>query len=170
MQDLLELGKPMDRENVLQVPIAKLCATTIELWEKSSKTKHTIQFEDTDNVGELEILMDENKLQQVLIHLLENASQNSPEQSTISLQLHRVDQNDVVIRVVDRGAGIPAEHIHDLFEPFFTTRRQGTGLGLSIVKHIVTTHGGTINAYNNADSPGSTFEISFPMKTEIFPE
>ncbi|MFP4416051.1 MAG: ATP-binding protein [Chitinivibrionales bacterium] len=165
MQDLLELGKPIDQDNVIKMPIEKLCRATIDLWKKTTRKNHDICFEDTDGTAKREILVDERKVQQVLINLLENASHHSPEDSRIRLKTSRVDGNNVAIKVVDQGKGIAPEHMGNLFEPFFTTRRQGTGLGLSIVRHIVNTHGGTIYAYNNSHRPGSTFEIILPLNT-----
>ncbi len=164
MQDLLDLGKPVDRENVAPVPIGKLCVSTVEMWEKTARTTRKVEFRDVDGVEDREILIDQNKMQQVLINLLENASQHSPENGKISLELSRANDNHISVKIIDRGCGIPPEHINNLFEPFFTTRRQGTGLGLSIVRHIVTTHGGKIAVYNNSDTQGSTFEITFPTQ------
>ena len=64
--------------------------------------------------------------------------------------------------VSDRGLGIPEGQLERVFEPFVTFREQGLGLGLAISRSIVTAHGGSIRAENNADG-GATFRCFFPV-------
>ena len=61
----------------------------------------------------------------------------------------------------DDGKGIKAEHLNQVFNPFFTTRRRGTGLGLSICKKIIEAHKGSINVQSE-EGEGSTFDIYLP--------
>jgi two-component system sensor histidine kinase HydH len=65
------------------------------------------------------------------------------------------------IAVRDSGAGIPADVLGRLFEPFFTTRNEGTGLGLAIVRTVVEAHGGHVDA-RSTPGAGSVFTISLP--------
>jgi nitrogen fixation/metabolism regulation signal transduction histidine kinase len=58
---------------------------------------------------------------------------------------------------------VPAENLHKVFEPFFTTRKKGNGLGLSLAKNIMQAHGGNITIKNNDPPPGCTVEISIPV-------
>ena len=69
-------------------------------------------------------------------------------------------------QIIDKGTGIPDEHINMVFEPFFTTRRKGTGMGLSLVKHIVETHGGVVGIFNNNPPPGCVVEVRLPILRE----
>ena len=76
-------------------------------------------------------------------------------------------ENEIEIRIVDTGSGIPDDIFPDLFEKFSTKRssgndQSGTGLGLFISKAIVLAHGGQISASNNNQS-GSTFSILLPI-------
>ena len=77
-------------------------------------------------------------------------------------------ENEIEIRIVDTGSGIPDDVFPDLFEKFSTKRssgngnQSGTGLGLFISKAIVLAHGGQISASNNNLS-GSTFSILLPI-------
>ena len=66
------------------------------------------------------------------------------------------------LAVSDRGAGIPEDQLERVFEPFVTFRDQGLGLGLAISRSIVTEHGGSIRAENNADG-GATFRCLLPV-------
>jgi two-component system sensor kinase FixL len=68
----------------------------------------------------------------------------------------------VELAVSDRGPGIPDEQLERVFEPFVTFREDGLGLGLSISRSIVTAHGGSIRAENNADG-GATFRCLLPV-------
>ena len=62
----------------------------------------------------------------------------------------------------DHGPGIPEGQLERVFEPFVTFREQGLGLGLAISRSIVTAHGGSIRAENNADG-GATFRCLLPV-------
>ena len=67
------------------------------------------------------------------------------------------------MKVIDRGKGIALQEQSRVFEPFFTTRKSGTGLGLSICKHIIESHGGTIELVNNQNAPGCTAQFTLPV-------
>lgn len=95
-----------------------------------------------------------------LVSLVENALQASEPGSSVELAARR-DAGLVTIAVLDRGGGIPAEHLSRIFEPFFTTRGQGTGLGLAIALGVARAHGGTLEAAMR-DGGGSCFTLSLP--------
>jgi signal transduction histidine kinase len=63
--------------------------------------------------------------------------------------------------VGDTGGGIPHDAVHNIFNPFFTTKAKGTGLGLPIVHAIVQKHGGTIQL-DNREGEGVTFSVFLP--------
>ncbi len=166
MQDLLDFGKPVDQQSMELVSITRLCEKTVSLWNHShGMDGDRARFISGVDGTEIYVSADSTKLQQVLINLLDNAHQHSPQEQPITLELYRKKETDLRIRICDRGAGIKPEIMNRLFEPFFTTRKQGTGLGLGIVKHIVETHGGGIEVWNNTDGPGCTFEIRLPEHT-----
>ena len=68
----------------------------------------------------------------------------------------------MVLEVSDTGGGIPHDVVHNIFNPFFTTKAKGTGLGLPIVHAIVEKHGGTIHL-DNREGKGVTFSIFLPL-------
>ena len=69
----------------------------------------------------------------------------------------------VQVAVSDSGAGIPAEAMPRLFQPFFTMRPGGTGLGLAIVQKILVSHNGRVSAANGADG-GGLFTLHLPIR------
>ncbi len=111
---------------------------------------------------------DRAQLQQVLINLIRNAVEAAGSGSTVILRaratqtkLKGIHVAVVVLEVVDRGPGIPAEARERLFDPFFTTKEDGTGLGLSIAARIVEKHGGALE-YQTDPAAGSTFGVVLP--------
>jgi len=110
-------------------------------------------------------LGDRVQLQQVLLNLVLNACEAmnvTPIPGRELTVATFADDRDVWIVVSDRGPGIPEAQLERVFEPFVTFRDQGLGLGLSISRSIVTAHGGSIRAENNADG-GATFRCRLPI-------
>jgi len=103
---------------------------------------------------------DEDVLRQVLLNLILNALDVSPQGGRIRL-LGRPMEDGVELVVADEGPGIPAEVRDRLFEPFFTTKPNGTGLGLAIVHSLVDQHGGRVWP-DRAEPHGAAFHIHLP--------
>lgn len=108
---------------------------------------------------------DPNLLQQVLVNILLNAIQASPEGSRIRI-LARQRDDEIEIEITDSGSGIASEHSSKIFDPFFTTKREGegTGLGLSISYGIVKRHQGRLWIENNPEGGASVY-IRLPVKS-----
>jgi two-component system sensor kinase FixL len=109
---------------------------------------------------------DNTQLQQVMINLLQNAfdavEQCSAEHRVVSVRIRAAPQQaGVSITVNDRGQGLNADQVGDVFKPFFTSKMHGLGLGLSISSSIISMHGGRLWADNNDDG-GATFHILLP--------
>jgi signal transduction histidine kinase len=110
---------------------------------------------------------DGEKIRVVLRNLLENAFKYSLADSRPVEVAVKVDGETVTVVVADDGPGLPAEDLHNLFEPFFRVDRSrskksgGYGLGLSICKRIVEAHGGRIEAANRSGR-GAEFTITLP--------
>ncbi len=108
---------------------------------------------------------DPNLLQQVLVNILLNAIQASPEGTTITVAARR-REGEIEIEITDSGSGIAQEHSSRIFDPFFTTKREGegTGLGLSISYGIVKRHQGRLWIENNPDGGASVY-IRLPVES-----
>jgi len=111
------------------------------------------------------VFADPNRITQVVINLIHNATKFTPPGGRITLSAYR-DGDFVVFFVKDTGVGIPKEDLGRIFERFYKADRArsggGIGLGLSIAKHMVESHGGFIWAESEAGM-GSTFYFSLPV-------
>jgi signal transduction histidine kinase len=81
---------------------------------------------------------------------------------TLDFELRHDDQA-IHVTISDTGAGIPEEHLHHIFDPFYTTKSKGTGCGLSVVLRIVKTYGGRIWV-ESAPGQGTTFHVQLPLE------
>jgi len=90
-----------------------------------------------------EIMLDSDRLKQVLINLLNNALDAMPDGGELRVEVEKLGER-IAIRVVDTGIGISTDKLPLIFEPFFTSKGQGTGLGLAISYNIISDHGGEI--------------------------
>ncbi len=102
------------------------------------------------------------KLLQVFVNLLTNATDASEPGQSITIDTAKQD-DEIVIRVSDNGKGIAEEHLPRIFEPFFTTKTvgEGTGLGLSLTYNILQEHGGSISV-SNLPGKGCRFDVTLP--------
>jgi len=105
---------------------------------------------------------DPEQLEQVLLNLMINAIEASPNGETVMLSAGAED-GKIVLRVIDHGQGVPPAHIDRLFDPFFTTKEHGTGLGLPVAHQIMTKMGGTLLAQRDSGT-GMMFSVVLPVK------
>lgn len=111
---------------------------------------------------------DPQLIERVVYNLLLNAAQASPAGAAITLKTKPVDDY-AEIAVIDRGSGVDPAHRENIFNPFFTTKREGVGLGLAIVAKIVDEHGGRI-AVESDPGVGSVFRVLLPVNAPETPQ
>ncbi|MEJ0009022.1 MAG: ATP-binding protein [Steroidobacteraceae bacterium] len=133
----------------------------------------TLMSQDVDAAGisldlqcignALFIQVDPGQAEQVLINLIRNAIEAlaGHAEPRILLRSTRNLQNDILLQVIDNGSGIAAEHLDNVFVPFFTTKRNGTGVGLSVSRQIVQMNGGVISV-RSTPGEGCVFTMKFP--------
>ncbi len=127
--------------------------------------KQQIRIETLLDANIPSVVLDSDKIKQVILNILINSAQAIGEGGVITLY-SQFDKERKKARVIieDNGAGIPAEIISNIFDPFFTSKPpgQGTGLGLSVSYGIIREHNGEITAES---SPGklTRFVISLPV-------
>lgn len=122
----------------------------------------------SDLTDEVQVLVDENRLQQVFANLLANAIRFSPEQGVVLLEVRLIGIK-VRVSVTDQGPGVPADFLPRLFQKFSqadsssSRRMSGTGLGLAISKELVDRMGGEIGYQPNSPT-GACFYIDLPVQ------
>jgi two-component system sensor histidine kinase HydH len=104
--------------------------------------------------------LDPIRFRQVLVNLIQNACQVSPEGAEVEVTLGS-KRGVLEIRVQDRGPGVPEGEEERIFEPFVTGRSHGTGLGLAVARRLTELHGGTLKVVSS-EGIGACFQARFP--------
>ena len=112
-----------------------------------------------------EIPIDKEDMVNVLLNLLNNASQAMSGRGTIRIVTRNQDQPPE-IRVIDDGPGVRPEDCERIFDPFYTTKPDGTGLGLFISRRTVEDHGGTLTCEAGPGGKGAAFVVRLPLPAE----
>ncbi|MGE1000342.1 PAS domain S-box protein, partial [Bacillus sp. Gnz1/3] len=105
-----------------------------------------------------------NQLKQVFVNILKNAIESMPTGGEILIQVNILDNNQVSIRFIDQGCGIPKERIPYLGEPFYSIKEEGIGLGLMICYKIIETHRGKVVIESEVNK-GTIVEVTLPICT-----
>ncbi len=108
---------------------------------------------------------DDRQMKQVFYNLFQNAAQAMPDGGTLTIRTYAVEKPDGLYEaaaISDTGGGIPLEVLHNIFNPFFSTKDYGTGLGLAIAQRIVSRHYGQIEVTNEMGK-GVTFIATLPV-------
>jgi len=169
VQDLRTFARPDGSQRVWADVNQCVDSTANIVW---SLMKHAVELHK--DYGELPALLcHPGQLKQVFMNLLMNAYQavvarvgDSGKLGRISIETRRAG-DEIVVSVRDQGIGIAPEALARVFDPFYTTREvgAGTGLGLSTAFHLVSAHGGRIEAESREGS-GSTFRVLLPGTPE----
>jgi signal transduction histidine kinase len=102
-------------------------------------------------------------LRDAVSNLLLNALQSTPSGGQVKLTASAAN-GDLLITVVDTGAGVPVELRERIWEPFFTTKQRGTGLGLAIVRKRVQEVGGSASLGGPRNGRGAVFHLRVPVE------
>jgi signal transduction histidine kinase len=141
-----------------------------------ARTRHHLAPENLDyresltTSGGANLLGDPDELHTVVTNLLDNAVKYSPDGVHIAVELEAPDEELLVLRVRDRGVGVPQDELKRIFKRFYRVRRRGrprvkgTGLGLFIVRSIVRNHGGRVFAESEGAGKGTTVTLELPRE------
>ena len=163
----LESGEqPLYKENFVIQDIIRETYETLSIKTAARNIKCSIKKGCESPVT---VFADKEKIRQVIINLLENATKYGKYDGSIVASIYTTDGKHVLIEFSDDGIGISEEHLHRIFERFYRTDRGrsrdigGTGLGLAICKHIIEAHGQTMHVRSKLDV-GTT--IGFTLDTK----
>lgn len=110
----------------------------------------------------LSVMADKNLMEQILLNLLNNASDavSGVEGAKIVLRASLLGHGKVIIQVKDNGCGISKSFLDDIFTPFFTTKETGTGVGLSLSRQLARLNNANLSAQSD-EGKGSCFQLLF---------
>lgn len=117
------------------------------------------------------VFADKDKIRQVLINLVENATKYGKQNGTVTASIYVTDDKQALVEISDDGIGIEEEHLPRIFERFYRTDaarsrdKGGTGLGLAICKHIIEAHGQSIHVRSTPDV-GTTIGFTLELKRD----
>jgi two-component system sensor histidine kinase HydH len=159
ISELLEFARPTELKP-LPVNVYDLLAHAVQLVQQDAGIKH-IQIELPEQRSDITLFIDPDRFSQCLLNLYLNAIQAMPEGGRLSNRIYVHEDDRVDIEISDTGKGISAEYLHQIFDPYFTTKTTGTGLGLAIVHKIIEAHHGRVRV-KSTPGRGTTFTISLP--------
>ena len=151
-----------------EIDLNESIATTVGIAQLAAREK---QVEIVTDLGPLRrITCYPAKLNQVVLNLLTNAIDASPQGGTVTIRTRINPEGGVTLEVIDAGKGIDPAIRDKIFEPFFTTKPvgQGTGLGLAIIYGIVQLHGGRIE-FESEPGQGTRFTVHLPPEPQDRP-
>jgi len=160
IKNLLEFSRESGPD-VERVDVNDLLSRTVHLMQKYLQNAGVRVSADLGEIPACAV--NPNAMRQILLNLITNAVQAMPRGGELFLRTGRANGDRVQLEVRDTGVGIPAAHLHDIFNPFYTTKApgQGTGLGLSVVHSILQRYRGEIRVTSELGS-GTTFTIELP--------
>ena len=162
LQDLLSSARP-SAPRLAAVDLRSLLEDLRRLLEPGLRRKQ-VKLKIEIAPGSIRARIDPGKIRQVLINLVNNASEAMEGAGVIVLRAGRFPEEEgVILSVQDDGPGISLEDQAKIFQPFFTEgKSDGTGIGMAMAKSLIESHGGTI-AVSSEVGVGTTFSISMPL-------
>jgi PAS domain S-box-containing protein len=178
INDILDVSKIAAGKlalNITEVSLRDLCESSL-VFIKQKAFEKQIQIDTHFSANLDKIFVDERRMRQVLINLLNNAVKFTPNGGLVTLAIsvkspalcHQTAGYSLCFDISDTGIGIAKDDIAKLFQPFIQVdgnlnrKYQGTGLGLVLVKQIVELHGGSVSISSEVDK-GSCFNIVLPQ-------
>ncbi len=168
VSNLLVYTRPVKTE-LRKVQIDKVVAEIIDFVQiEIERLRQNIVIERKFCDHPVFVLVDPEKMGQVVLNLCLNAIQAMPENGTLTVHIDKQDDAGhgyAVFTIADTGIGIEKELINKIFDPFFTTKENGTGLGLAIVKKFVESHSGYIDI-KSVSGEGTQVKVFLPLLKE----
>lgn len=163
-QQLKSFARKTSSDELVVAQIHPIIVSSIELMKpqfKANQIQLSIEIENKQLYAKVNLI----QLEQVVINLMTNAMDELSKFETDSSEVKRVNislcesEDTIFIHIDDSGKGLPEDEQQQLFEPFYTTKKNGLGLGLSISLQIMQTMGGDLN-FHSSNLGGARFTIS----------
>jgi len=158
----------LSREKVKKLDIEPIIKSVVDDFNNIYKVKRGINISyKNDGKNKYFINGIENRIEQIIANLLDNAISFSKDNKNIIVKVQKLDGEKINIDILDEGQGFKEKDTNKIFKRFYSNRPdkfgQHSGLGLNIVKNLVDLHNGTIKASNRTDKKGARMEVIFPM-------
>ncbi|MCK5030884.1 MAG: PAS domain S-box protein, partial [Thermoplasmatales archaeon] len=173
IRDILDISR-LESGTMKFIPektdISKMIFEITETMKSTADLKN-IQIDVISKDKIPELIIDQDRIKQVIMNLVENAIKFSPHDSKVNVRVRKLD-NDVLFEIQDYGRGISKSKQKKVFETFYQVdsgmdrKYGGAGLGLPISRGIVLTHGGRMWVESKVGA-GSTFRFTLPMRSIV---
>jgi two-component system, LuxR family, sensor kinase FixL len=150
--------------NTVLCDIHQILRDMVRFMDTERRLQHvTINLSLTPEIPRLRL--DPFEIRQLMLNLIKNGLEAMAEipvaQRVLTVTTRLKGRKWVEVAVGDRGKGVSAEQVREIFKPFYSTKPNGMGLGLVICRSIVESHGGKLSVTNNQHG-GATFSFSVP--------
>ena len=158
----------LSKEKVKKLDIEPIIKSVVDDFNNIYKVKRGINISYlNDGKNKYHINGIENRIEQIIANLLDNAISFSDDNKDITVRVSKSKDERININVLDEGQGFKEKDTNKIFKRFYSNRPdrfgQHSGLGLNIVKNLVELHNGSIKASNRLDQKGASMEITFPI-------
>jgi len=157
----------LSKEKIKKINVEPIIKSVVDDFNNIYQLKRGIEISYVDDKKkEYFINGIENRIEQIIANLLENAISFSPNNKKVVVQVSKIEEDKIRISILDEGQGFKEKDMNKIFKRFYSNRPdkfgQHSGLGLNIVKNLVELHSGTIKASNRVDQKGAKLEVTFP--------
>jgi signal transduction histidine kinase len=152
-----------------KVELNFLIERLVEKYKKLLEGKVKFELELDEN--STSVTIDKELVEEALSNIIENSIEALPNGGKIIISTTVIyspllkTRKGVEVEIIDNGKGIPEDKIEDIFNPYFTTKKEGIGLGLTLTKRIIDAHGGRIEVQSRIGI-GTKFALFFPVREE----
>ena len=157
----------LSKEKIKKLDIEPIIKSVVDDFNNIYKLKRGINiFYKNDGKNKYYIYGIENRIEQIVANLLDNAISFSEDKKNVIIEVSKSSDSRVLVKVLDEGHGFKEKDTSRIFKRFYSNRPdkfgQHSGLGLNIVKNLVDLHNASIKASNRKDKKGASMEIVFP--------
>ncbi len=157
----------LSKEKIKKIDIEPIIKSVVDDFNNIYKLKRGIKISyENDKKNKYFINGIENRIEQIVANLLENAISFSGDNKDVIVKVSKSNDDKVILNVLDEGHGFIEKDTNKIFNRFYSNRPdkfgQHSGLGLNIVKNLVELHNAIIKASNRIDKKGASMEIIFP--------